>query len=153
MKRIVPFLLSLIMLLSLCACGGKPVEGDQDVQGERQIKENLTVTLSVEPTTLNPHAVGQLNAYIVNYCIYDTLLKKDADGNIVPNVAKEYEPIDDTHIRFHLRDDVMFSNGEKLTAEDVLSIRSSALQRVQLQNRPTLPLTARTAILRMNIRS
>lgn len=120
MKRIVPFLLSLIMLLSLCACGGKPVEGDQDVQGERQIKENLTVTLSVEPTTLNPHAVGQLNAYIVNYCIYDTLLKKDADGNIVPNVAKEYEPIDDTHIRFHLRDDVMFSNGEKLTAEDVL---------------------------------
>lgn len=152
MKRIVPFLLSLIMLLSLCACGGKPVEGDQDVQGERQIKENLTVTLSVEPTTLNPHAVGQLNAYIVNYCIYDTLLKKDADGNIVPNVAKEYEPIDDTHIRFHLRDDVMFSNGEKLTAEDVL-YTIKCIKRVQLQNRPTLPLTARTAILRMNIRS
>lgn len=120
MKRIISLLLSVIMLLSLCACGEKPTEDGQNDQEQRQIKENLTVTLSGEPTTLNPHAIGQLNAYIVNYCIYDTLLKKDADGNIAPNVAKEYEPIDDTHIRFHLRDDVMFSNGEKLTAEDVL---------------------------------
>lgn len=120
MKRIVSLLISFIMLLSLCACGEKPAEDGQNAQEQRQIKENLTVTLSSEPTTLNPHAIGQLNAYIVNYCIYDTLLKKDADGNILPNVAKDYESIDDTHIRFYLRDDVVFSNGEKLTAEDVL---------------------------------
>ena len=36
-----------------------------------------------------------------------------------PSVATEWEWIDDTHIRFTLRDDVKFTNGETLVAEDV----------------------------------
>lgn len=120
MKRFITFLVFIIIVSSLCACGQENKPANTAAVVQPKIKDNLTVTLSGEPTTLNPHAIGQLNAYIVNYCIYDTLLKKDAEGKILPNVAKEYEPIDDTHIRFRIRDDIMFSNGEKLTAEDVL---------------------------------
>jgi peptide/nickel transport system substrate-binding protein len=37
----------------------------------------------------------------------------------VPVLATSWENLDDTHIRFHLRDDVTFQNGEKMTANDV----------------------------------
>ena len=51
--------------------------------------------------------------------IFETLVAKDQDGNIVPCLAESWEQIDDCTIRFKLRDNVYFHNGDKLTAEDV----------------------------------
>ncbi len=119
MKKIISFLMALVMLFSLAACGsdgGTTTKANED----RKVKETLTVTISGEPTSLCPHAVGQLNAYIVDFCLYDTLLKKDSSGKISANLATSWEQVDDTHIRLHLRDDVKFSNGDKMTAEDVV---------------------------------
>ncbi len=119
MKKLISLFMVLVMLLSLSACGsdgGSTTKANE----ERKIKETLTVTISGEPTSLCPHAVGQLNAYIVDFCLYDTLLKKDSSGKILANLATSWDLIDDTHIRFHLRDDVKFSNGDKMTAEDVV---------------------------------
>lgn len=84
------------------------------------MKDTLTVVLSSEPVNLNPQVINMLNAYIVEFLVYDTLLQKDADGNILPNLATGWEMIDDTHVRFKLRDDVYFSNGQQMTAEDVV---------------------------------
>ena len=121
MKKLISLIMAALMVFSLAACGG---EAGKQTTGagtaDRKIKETLTVTISGEPTSLCPHAVGQLNAYIVDYCLYDTLLKKDSSGKIVANLAASWDQVDDTHIRLHLRDDVKFSNGDKMTAEDVV---------------------------------
>ena len=51
---------------------------------------------------------------------YDYLHKRSADGaEWVPQLATEWEQIDEYTTRFHLRDDVYFHDGTQLTAEDV----------------------------------
>ena len=53
--------------------------------------------------------------------MYDTLVSWDAENNCaVPNLATDWEWVDDTHFRLNLRDDVYFSDGDQLTAEDVV---------------------------------
>ena len=47
------------------------------------------------------------------------LVVKDEEGRLQPSLATSWENVDDTTIRFTLRDDVVFHNGEKMTAEDV----------------------------------
>lgn len=86
---------------------------------EREIKENLVVILKGEPSNADPHNNGELVAFTIQLQIFDNLVKKDANGNIVPSVATRWEQVDDKTVRFYLRDDVYFHNGEKLTAEDV----------------------------------
>jgi len=126
-------LLALTMTLSLLltACGGSssapPAPGATPsdtasvvpAQGERVIKDNINAVLKGEPSNIDPHGNLELVAFAVQTQIFDTLLRKDADGNIIPWVAKSWETIDDTTVRFFLRDDVHFHNGDKMTAEDV----------------------------------
>ncbi len=122
MKKILSILLAAVMTLSFTACtssSSEPTGETETATGERVVKDTLAVVLSSEPTNLNPQVINMLNSYIIEFLIYDTLLEKDAEGNIIPNLATEWEVVDDTHIRFKLRDDVTFSNGTPFTAEDV----------------------------------
>ena len=58
---------------------------------------------------------------VVSTLMYDTLVSWDAENNCaVPNLATDWEWVDDTHFRLDLRDDVYFSDGDQLTAEDVV---------------------------------
>lgn len=68
---------------------------------------------------MDPHGNGELVAFTVQSAVYDTLVTKDEEGNVVPSLATSWKEIDDKTIRFTLREDVTFHNGEKLTAEDV----------------------------------
>ncbi|MEA4811328.1 MAG: ABC transporter substrate-binding protein [Anaerolineaceae bacterium] len=52
--------------------------------------------------------------------VYDSLLYRDFEGKIQPNLAKEWKVSDDGLIyTFSLRDDVKWSDGQPFTAEDV----------------------------------
>lgn len=74
-----------------------------------------------EPGNLDPQENSYLMGQIITNCIYDTLVTRDAQtGEIFPALAESWEYIDDTTLRFTLRDDVQFQNGEPMTAEDVL---------------------------------
>ncbi len=78
------------------------------------------------------HVASNYN-YIVSMNIYDTLfvIETDADGNntTVPSVATGYEVSPDgcTYV-FTLRDDVRFSDGTYLTADDVVFTLERMLQ-------------------------
>jgi peptide/nickel transport system substrate-binding protein len=53
--------------------------------------------------------------------IHDSLVRRDeATGEISPCLADEWEQVDELTYRFHIRDDVYFHNGDKLTTEDIL---------------------------------
>lgn len=82
-------------------------------------KDDLLVAIRTEPSTLDPHNSTALANFAVQRVVYDTLVAQDESGQIIPCLAEKWEVIDDLTVRFYLRDNVYFSNGEKLTAEDV----------------------------------
>lgn len=84
-----------------------------------QTDRTLTVAYRSEAANLDPHNNQSLTAFSIEMLIYDRLVEKDASGNIVPSLATSWEEIDDVTIRFRLREDAFFHNGQKLTAEDV----------------------------------
>lgn len=68
-------------------------------------------------TDLNP--LGKL-VHTFQYLIFDPLTFIDSDTReAVPHLAASWERVDDLTVDFKLRDDVTFSNGDKLTAADV----------------------------------
>lgn len=97
---------------------GSPEAGSSKNGGDAY-KDILSVAIRDEPSSLDPHLNTQLVSEAVRREIYDFLVVKDELGNLSPSLATSWENVDDTTIRFTLRDDVIFHNGEKMTAEDV----------------------------------
>jgi ABC-type transport system substrate-binding protein len=66
---------------------------------------------------IHDHNTTAYEAIHVN--IFDYLVFKDADGVLQPALATSWERIDDLSMRFHLREGVLWHDGEPFTAEDV----------------------------------
>ncbi|MFP8958685.1 ABC transporter substrate-binding protein [Natrialbaceae archaeon A-CW3] len=81
--------------------------------------DEITVTLSQFPDTIDPldHITGDF--FDVYDHIYEPLFDFEPGEGIFPRVAEEWEAQDDGTTTVELRDDVVFHNGEDLTAEDV----------------------------------
>lgn len=81
----------------------------------------LTIALPNNPSTLDPIQTSNHDAMAISNAIFENLLEVDLDGNIVPSLAHKLPEINDdaTRFAFDLRDDVVFQNGQKFTAEDV----------------------------------
>lgn len=127
-KRYIALLLVAVMSLGLVACGGSetpaetPAEEASDagpVNDEAVVKDTLVVALPGEPQSLDPYAHSMYYNFMISTVIYDTLIGKDAEGKYVPELATEWELVDDLTLHVKLRDDVTFHNGNKFTAEDV----------------------------------
>lgn len=82
--------------------------------------KDLTVNLSGEPSSLDPQVQWNPDSYYVYRNIFDNLVTRDNGGNIIPQLATAWEQVSDTEMVLTLRDDVVFHDGEKLTAEDVV---------------------------------
>ena len=133
MKKTKLFLAMVLGLCLLSGCAGKrdvPSDsggggGGQAQSGETAaenaaVKDEVTVVLKGEPSNIDPHGNTELVAMTTQVQIFETLVKKDEEGNIVPGLAESWEQVDDKTIRFKLRDNVYFHNGEKMTADDVV---------------------------------
>ncbi len=82
-------------------------------------KDPLVVIQSAEPTGLDPVTNRTVPAYNVTLNIFDSLLLKTPDGQVVPALAESYVRESDTSWLFKLRPGVVFHNGEALTADAV----------------------------------
>ncbi len=138
MKKWIATMLSLVivMVLSLTACGGKggqkegqdsqstgtesKTEGEtrSDTVSTPEGKTALKFALDAEPASLDHYMHTKQQGFTVGTLIFETLIKKDTNGEYIPWLAKEWEFVDDTTIIFKLRDDVTFHDGSKFTAED-----------------------------------
>jgi peptide/nickel transport system substrate-binding protein len=78
------------------------------------------MAVSTEPSTLDAQLVNDRNARIFTSNIYETLLFRSADNEIVPKLATAYENIDPNTWQFTLRDDVTFHDGEPFNADAVV---------------------------------
>jgi len=53
--------------------------------------------------------------------IFSGLMRYDENGNIVPDLAKDYQIIDEGRIyEFYLKDNLLWQDGSKLTADDII---------------------------------
>lgn len=83
-------------------------------------KDVLTIDLVNEPSSLDPHMQWNPDSYFVYRNIFDNLLTRDNEGQIVPQIATEWKYLSDTEIEFTIRDGVTFHDGKPLTADDVV---------------------------------
>ncbi|MFQ6015155.1 MAG: ABC transporter substrate-binding protein [Anaerolineae bacterium] len=74
----------------------------------------------IDPNTLDPYQMTTTNpeGNIARH-IWDMLVWRTADGELLPMLATSWELVDDLTWEFKLRDDVYFHNGEHFTAEAV----------------------------------
>ena len=97
-----------LLLLSLAACG-------------REAKDRpLTVLLSVEANTLDPHFATSTIEWSVLMNLFDPLIQRRDDMTLGPALAERWE-VDETKRvwTLHLRKGVKFHNGEPFDAESV----------------------------------
>jgi peptide/nickel transport system substrate-binding protein len=111
MRRL--FVLLLALSLGVVSLG---VAGAQD-------EKVLVVGLSEDYHSLDPSRAYEPGGSLVHHSVYDTLVTfpSDSVAEILPNLAASWTVSDDGLVyTFTLRDDVTFSNGDELTAEDVV---------------------------------
>lgn len=83
--------------------------------------QDIVIAIGSEPTTLDPHAADDGGEKAVNDNIYETLMTRDADGNLGLGLAAAWPTqIDPTTWEFTLRPGISFHNGEPLNAEAVV---------------------------------
>lgn len=140
MKRSLSFLLALLMLLSLAACGGRKdpepsaqVKAPEESQGTLQstvvegteaesYRKHVDIALTQQITTLDPGLISNVQHFYLFNMVYNTLLFYDnGTKEFSGELAESCEWADDTYTKIHvvLRKDVVFHNGEALTAADV----------------------------------
>lgn len=91
-------------------------------------QDTLTVGISLGLRTMDPHATpGDQGSHNAIVQIYESLVKMDKEQNILPSLAESWEILDKQAIRFNLKKDVKFHNGETMTADDVVFSFNRAL--------------------------
>ena len=127
-KKWLSLILTACMVFSLAACGGNTTNnggnnGGSSDDGAGGKKESIVVANSAEADTFYPYNDDNMTSQDegpVIHNIYESPLKLMADGSVAPLLAKSWEISEDgMEYTLHLRDDVYFHNGKKMTAEDV----------------------------------
>lgn len=156
-KRLSPILGAFVGLaLLLAACAGPATQAPQATQAPGSAAtatqppaataapavSEITVVIGEDPSTLDPQARDDGNERVVTDNIYETLLTRDANADLVPLLATEYTQLDDTTWQFKLREGVTFHNGAPFNADAVVfsvkRIISPELNSEQLSNVGTI---------------
>ena len=105
-KKILSIALCLILCLGvLCGCG----DDYQDAI--------LYFELLEKPTTLDPQTAQSDSELLIVRNIYEGLMRESSDGKIINGVSESYS-YDNLTYTFNLKDDVVWSNGDCVTAYD-----------------------------------
>jgi peptide/nickel transport system substrate-binding protein len=83
-------------------------------------KDRFVVDLVNEPSSLDPHVQWNPDSYSVYRNIFDNLVTRNNKGEIVAQIATSWKQVSNTVMEFQIRSDVVFHDGQKLSAEDVV---------------------------------
>jgi peptide/nickel transport system substrate-binding protein len=88
-------------------------------QADTTPRGQVVIAQGVDPTTLDPHAHDGTPTHNVLLNVYDTLLFRDRDLNLIPWLAESWRMVNPTTWEFKLRAGVKFHNGEEFDAHAV----------------------------------
>jgi len=84
-----------------------------------QPRGEIRVAIPWTPENLDPTMNLSSIRAAVGASMFDSLVGRDADGKIVPELAESWKLVDDLTWQFKLRKNVVFHNGEPFNAESV----------------------------------
>lgn len=121
LKRFLAVSLTVLMTTSsLVGCSSTNENNQSESNAKvnsRKENNELVVSVGLEPEGLDPTTGGH---HAVTRVLFSTLLTRDKDMNIKNDLATEYSVSDDKLTwTVEIRDDVKFTDGSPLTAEDV----------------------------------
>ena len=88
---------------------------------ENGTSNTVTIGLKLAPVSLDiRHQSGSAIEQVLIGNVYEGLLSRDSDNKVQPGLAKSWDISNDgTTYTFHLNENMNFSNGDKLDADDV----------------------------------
>jgi peptide/nickel transport system substrate-binding protein len=118
MKKWLAIIVASILLFTTAGCSN----GDhtQNPQNSNAKTDTLVVGCNEMAGVFSPaYYSSAYDGYVVDL-VFDGLIKRNYEGDLVPSIAEDWEMVDNgKSIVFQLRDDVKFSDGTPLTAKDV----------------------------------
>lgn len=136
MKRIMSFALAMLLVLSLFAGCGSAEKPAADVAPKQESaapaadaaapaapsRDTVNLSINMAWTSTDPHSGQNIQDKLIWWQMYEGLMFwNELTGTIDPCLATSYDVSEDgLTYTFHLRDDVYFHNGEKMTASDVV---------------------------------
>lgn len=88
---------------------------------KHEYKDYLNLHIDSEPNTLDPALMTDVRSGRLSALLYDTLIRYDENLKIQPCLAVSWKMSDNgLKYIFELRKDVLFSNGQLMTADDVI---------------------------------
>ncbi|AEF85887.1 OppA1 [Treponema primitia ZAS-2] len=111
MKKLPCLLVLPVLCTALAFAGGKADQGKG---------VTFTIALSEDIRAVDPGVAWNFVTNQVTNQITEGLLTLDAGNNIVPELAKSWRQTDDLTYVYEVRDDIVFSDGTKMTMDDVV---------------------------------
>ena len=111
------------IFLAACAGGSDDSESSEESGAENGDGEtaggDLVLAVLADASTLDPQGTSDVTSSVVQENIYETLVDKDENNDIIPGLAKSWEPVDELTWSFTLNEDIKFHDGEDFNAEAV----------------------------------
>ncbi|MDO4311920.1 MAG: ABC transporter substrate-binding protein [Eubacteriales bacterium] len=123
MRKAIVFAMSVLMAgsLILSGCSSKPDSAGETADESKAVEGGTLIVRAIgDPMSFNPDLNADDYYYPAAQNMFHRLTKMDADKNIIPDLATDWEWSDDSlTLTFHLQDGVKWSDGEDVTSEDV----------------------------------
>jgi peptide/nickel transport system substrate-binding protein len=100
-------LILLLFCLGLSSCSTSPASN------------TLVMVIESSPTNLDPRIGTDGQSEFIDELLFDSLVRKDQNFNLAPDVAERWEVPDPRTYVFHLRRGIHFHDGRSLTSKDV----------------------------------
>lgn len=107
----VRFLLFLLLVLLSFAC-------DREISS-RRVSRTIIFLIESYPTSLDPRIATDAQSQYIQGLIFNSLVRRNARMEVVPDLATHWEIPDPKTYIFHLRTGVRFHDGRPLTSADV----------------------------------
>lgn len=125
MKKVLSLVLVLVLAVGMLVACGKPATSETPaVDGETPAvtgPKEVVVNLGSEPPEMNTILTTSTGSMNVLRHVMDGLTKLDENDNPVPAIAESWEVSEDgLTYTFKLRQDAVWTNGEKVTAKDFI---------------------------------
>lgn len=104
-RPVLTVLVALVLTLAACAT---PTQGDA--------ADEARIAIGTDPSTFDPAAARATDDYTVARLLYDTLLRRDDDGTLVPGLAESWTAIDAATYTLVIRPDARCADGTPITA-------------------------------------
>ncbi|MDO5756317.1 MAG: ABC transporter substrate-binding protein [Rhodobacterales bacterium] len=82
--------------------------------------QTLNFAYDADPVSMDPHEQLSGGTLQLSHMVFDPLVRWNSDYDFDPRLATEWERVDDTTMRFTLREGVKFHSGNPMTADDVV---------------------------------